>query len=216
MPLLLSPERIALGQYSIRPIVTPSGTQGIFLQNVSSLSITVNSRLGSVQIPPAFIATLPMDENDQITFDAVPSGTNFPAAFPQYVDVSYSFVPVAPAGTGLFIVPTTGGATPAVSVAVTPDPVNITDASGTTSTTAGSSTVALAAGSVTRYLLIENVSSTSGDNLWVNFGAAATEGQGSVLVGPGAALVFEANTVPSSSVNVVSNVASLPFTLKYA
>lgn len=120
MPLLLSPEQIALGQYGIRPIVTPSGTQGIFLQNVSSLSITVNSRLGSLQIPPAFIATLPMDENDQITFDAVPSGTNFPAAFPQYVDVSYSFVPVAPAGTGLFIVPTTGGATPAVSVAVSP------------------------------------------------------------------------------------------------
>ena len=216
MPLLLSPEQIALGQYSIRPIVTPSGTQGIFLQNVSSLSITVNSRLGSVQIPPAFIATLPMDENDQITFEAIPSGINFPSAFPQYVDVSYSFVPVAPAGTGLFIVPTTGGATPAVSVAVTPDPVSISDASGTTSATAGTSTVALAAGLVTRYLLIENVSSTSGDNLWVNFGAAATEGQGSVLVGPGAALVFEANTVPSSSVNVVSNVASLPFTLKYA
>lgn len=120
MPLLLSPEQIAQGQYSIRPIVTPSGTQGIFLQNVSSLSITVNSRLGSVQIPPAFIATLPMDENDQITFEAIPSGINFPSAFPQYVDVSYSFVPVAPAGTGLFIVPTTGGAIPAVSVAVSP------------------------------------------------------------------------------------------------
>ena len=119
MPLLLSPEQIALGQYGIRPIVTPSGTQGIFLQNVSSLSITVNSRLGSVQIPPAFVVTLPMDENDQITFEAIPSGINFPSAFPQYVDVSYSFVPVAPAGTGLFIVPTTGGATPAVEVAIT-------------------------------------------------------------------------------------------------
>lgn len=148
VPLLLSPEQIALGQYGIRPIVTPSGTQGVFLQNVSALSITLNSRLGSIEIPPAFVVTLPMDENDQITFTATPSGINFPEAFPQYVDVSYSFVPVAPAGTGLFIVPTTGGTSPAVEVAITgsyaPNPAitNLTLlAHGTTATAVGVTSV---------------------------------------------------------------------------
>jgi hypothetical protein len=113
-------------------------------------------------------------------------------------------------------VPTTGGASPAVKVASTPNAGALNDASGATDATAGTSTVALAAGLVTSYLFIENVSSTSGDNLWVNFGASATEGTGSVLVGPGAALVFENSTVPNTSVNVISNAASLPYTIKYA
>lgn len=110
MPLLLSPDQIATGQYGIRPIVTPAGTAGVYVQNVSSLSLTLNSRLGSIQIPPAFVATLPMDENDQITFSATPPATvAWPAKTPQYIDLSYSFVPVAPAGTGLFVTPLAPG-----------------------------------------------------------------------------------------------------------
>jgi hypothetical protein len=93
---------------------------------------------------------------------------------------------------------------------------SLTDASGTTSATANTSTQALAAGLVTRYLFIQNVSTTSGDNLWVNFGAAATAGPGAILLSPGASLSYEGSFVPNGSINVLSNVASLPYTLKYA
>ena len=110
MPLLLSPAQIALGQYSIQPITTPAHTKGIFLQNVSSLSLVMYSRIGSIQIPPAFVATLPMDENDQITFTAIPpANNNWPTGVPQYIDLSYSFESVAPSGTGLFITPMAPG-----------------------------------------------------------------------------------------------------------
>jgi len=112
-------------------------------------------------------------------------------------------------------VPSRAG-TPVVPTGPTPYAGALADASGTTSATAGTSTQALAAGLVTRYLFIENVSTTSGDYLWVNFGAAATAGAGSLLLGPGSALVFEDSMVPTQAVNVLSNVASLPFTLKYA
>lgn len=101
-------------------------------------------------------------------------------------------------------------------VLTSPVASGLSDASGMTDATAGTSTVAISGGLVTRYLFIQNVSSTSGDNLWVNFVAAATEGSGSILVGPGAALVFEDSTVTGQSVNVISNVASLPYTIKYA
>ena len=110
MPLLLSPAQIALGQYSIQPITTPARTKGIFLQNVSSLSLVMYSRIGGIQIPPAFVATLPMDENDQITFTAIPpANNNWPTGVPQYIDLSYSFESVAPSGTGLFITPMAPG-----------------------------------------------------------------------------------------------------------
>jgi len=89
------------------------------------------------------------------------------------------------------------------------------DASGTTSATAGTSTQALAAGSVTRYLFIQNVSTQTGQFLWVNFGATATAGAGSIVLGPGGALVYETTVVPTQAVNVASNTASLPYTLKY-
>lgn len=92
---------------------------------------------------------------------------------------------------------------------------SLTDASGATDATASTSTVALAAGLVTQYLLIQNASTTSGDNLWINFGAVATAGSGSVLLGAGAALTWENGLVPTQSINVLSGTASLPYTIKY-
>lgn len=113
---------------------------------------------------------------------------------------------VAPTVAGIPRLPTA----PAVTAIAT-----LNDASGTTDATASTSTVALAANTVTRYLFFQNASTTSGDNIWVNFGDTATAGAGSILIGPGTALIYEQTIIPTQSVNVLSTVASVPYTLKY-
>jgi len=163
------------------------------------------------------------DDATSATSAAAPSvatlvgGTNGTDLYPLLTDATgkpqVTVATALPAGTNT-IGAVNQGTSPWITNATLAGTLN--DASGSTSSTAGTSTVALAAGSVTRYLFIQNGSTTSGDNLWVNFGAAATEGAGSILIGPGQALVFENTFVPNTSVNVISNVASLPYTIKYA
>lgn len=112
-------------------------------------------------------------------------------------------------------VPTVNGV-PSLPTARQVVQASLADASGSTDATASTSTVALAADSVTQYLLIQNASTTSGDDLWVNFGADASAGSGSLLLGAGAALTWENGLVPTQSINVLSAVVSVPYTLKYA
>lgn len=90
------------------------------------------------------------------------------------------------------------------------------DASGTV-TTAGTSQLVLSANSSRQYLFIENVAaSSSSDVLWVNFGSAATEGHGSIELGPGQALDYSSIITPGDAVYVTSNTAGCPFTCKWA
>lgn len=85
------------------------------------------------------------------------------------------------------------------------------DRSGTTSAIINTSIVAAAADDARTYLFIQNVGAA---DIWVNFGAAANAGQGSIKLTPNSSLTFENNIVPSNSVNVLSGAASVPYTMK--
>lgn len=90
----------------------------------------------------------------------------------------------------------------------------LTDGSGTTSGTPSTSTQIFAANSSRRYLLIENVSTTA--TIWINFTSAATAANGSYTLLPGGSIVQETGFVSTEVVNVLSTVASVPFTAKQA
>lgn len=90
----------------------------------------------------------------------------------------------------------------------------LTDGSGTTSGTPSTSTQIFATNSSRRYLLIENVSTTA--TIWINFTSAATAANGSYTLLPGGSIVQETGFVSTEVVNVLSTVASVPFTAKQA
>lgn len=90
----------------------------------------------------------------------------------------------------------------------------LTDASGSTSATAGSSTTIMTANGGRRYLLIENISTTA--TIYINFTSAASAGAGSYALLPGGSIVQETGFVSTEQVNVASSVASVPFTAKWA
>jgi hypothetical protein len=83
------------------------------------------------------------------------------------------------------------------SVTPTPQAGGLTLTTG--NLTAATSTAALAAGSVTKYLAIQNNSAAT---LFVNFGAAASTG--SFQIPAGATYIFETEYLVNTSVNLYS------------
>lgn len=65
------------------------------------------------------------------------------------------------------------------------------------------------------YILIQNLQPVGGGNLWVNFGAAAAAAQGSILIPPGEALIWEDFTVPQQEIFGLGSVTGQAYTLKY-
>lgn len=88
-----------------------------------------------------------------------------------------------------------------------------TDASGTI-TTANTAQQVLAAVTARKYLLFYNVSTT--DTLWINLGATATTGAGSIPVSPLGGIVWESEFIPSDSLSVIGPTAGDAFTCKWA
>lgn len=86
-----------------------------------------------------------------------------------------------------------------------------TDRSGTTSATPATSTEIMPANLNRKYLFIQNVNDAV---LWINFTNAATLGQPSIEIIPGASFTLEGNSISTEAVNVVSKSASIPFTAK--
>lgn len=85
------------------------------------------------------------------------------------------------------------------------------DGSGTTSGTPSTSTQVFAANPTRKYLLIQNIDTTTE---WINFTGAATAGSGSIQLLPGAAFVEEANAISTEAINILSTGASVKFTAK--
>ena len=88
-----------------------------------------------------------------------------------------------------------------------------TDASGTI-TTANTAQQVLAAVTARKYLLFYNVSTT--DTLWINLGATATTGAGSIPISPLGGFVWESEFIPSDSLSVIGPTAGDAFTCKWA
>jgi hypothetical protein len=88
----------------------------------------------------------------------------------------------------------------------------LTDGSGTIAT-ANTSQTALAANATRKYLLFQNISDT---DMFINFGAAATTGAGSLWIqGLGGSIVFEDFACPTDAVNVLCAVSGKAYTIKY-
>ena len=87
-----------------------------------------------------------------------------------------------------------------------------TDASGTI-TTANTAQQVLAA-ATRKYLLFYNLSTT--DTMYINLGAPATTGAGSIPVSPLSGFVWEAGFIPSDSLSVIGPKAGDAFTCKWA
>lgn len=99
----------------------------------------------------------------------------------------------------------------AVPVLVTIPSGALTDASGTVGT---SSSSILAANPSRKYLLIQNVSI---NKLYINFGAAATTGAGSVfLAASGGSLLMENQFICTQQIFGISDKANTGVTIKYA
>jgi|SRR5579863_3492955 len=93
-----------------------------------------------------------------------------------------------------------------------PSAVALTDGSGTI-TTGNTSQQIFAANASRRYLFIQN---TSSGNLWINFGASATEGAGagSIIIFPNASFVMESGTITNQTVNINGGSAGQSFVAK--
>jgi hypothetical protein len=88
--------------------------------------------------------------------------------------------------------------------------VALTDGSGSI-TTGGTSQQIFAANATRQYLFIENLSS---GNLYVNFGSAATQGSGSIMIVPNGSFVMENGTVSNQTVNIIGATSAQAFTAK--
>lgn len=87
----------------------------------------------------------------------------------------------------------------------------LTDYSGTTSATPNTSTQIMPAHAHRQYLFIQNV----GDNVfWINFTNAATAGQPSIKMHPGASFVMEGVGISTEAICVLAETASVPYTAK--
>jgi hypothetical protein len=87
----------------------------------------------------------------------------------------------------------------------------LTDRSGTI-TVGGTAQTLAAANSVRKYLLIQNNSTGA---LWVNFGAAAVQGQPSIqLAANGGSLVMEAGFVSNQSVSIIGATTGQAYSAK--
>jgi hypothetical protein len=90
----------------------------------------------------------------------------------------------------------------------------LTDNSSTTSATPSTSTTLMSSNASRKYLLIQNLSSSS--TIWINFTSAATAGAGSIELVPYGSLVQETNFVSTEAITVLSTAASVPYSAKQA
>jgi hypothetical protein len=97
-----------------------------------------------------------------------------------------------------------------INTQTTPQQGALADHSGTIAV-ANTSEEAVAADANRTYILIQNIDDKR--DLWVNFGAAATAGDGSFVLSPGGALTFEGNFCPTGTVNVLCS-HLIDFTIK--
>ena len=89
----------------------------------------------------------------------------------------------------------------------------LTDASGTTSGTGNTSTTALAANSLRKYFMIQNIGTAV---IWFNFTSAASTGGASIQLPAGSGFLQESGFVSGEAINVLSTTASVPYTIKWA
>lgn len=85
------------------------------------------------------------------------------------------------------------------------------DHSGTTSVTPDTSTQVMPANLNRKYLFIQNIDDAI---VWINFTSAATAGQASIELLPGAAFVLEGSSISTEAVNIVSQSVNIPYTAK--
>lgn len=223
MPLVFSSLSQLVAGASAGPYTTPSTAKGVLIINSSPANLTFTAgTLGSIPVIAYSSAVLAVNPNDGLSFTVDAVGATNPGFAQTFVDLNYLLSNVTPSFQGLPSTQTlpvgTDGGSPAVQAAIVsnvPQKGTLSDASGTVAI-AGTSQLGLAAGSAKQYLLVQNMSTTGGQNLYLNWGNAAAETAGSVMLQPGGALVFEADFLPSEVLNVTSNTTGLPFTIKYA
>jgi len=90
--------------------------------------------------------------------------------------------------------------------------IAMTDRSGTTSGTPGTSTSLMGANSKRQYFCVQNIHSTA--NLFINFTDNATQGKGSIKLTPGQMYEPPADVCTCEQVNICSDTASVDYTAK--
>ena len=221
MPLVFSSLSQLVAGANAGPYTTPSTAKGVLIINSSPANLTFTAgTLGAIPVIAYSSAVLAVNPNDGLSFSVDAVGAVNPGFTQTFVDLNYLLSNVTPSFQGLpstqtLPVGTDGAGTQAGIFSPLPQKGTLSDASGTVAV-AGTSQLGLAAGSAKQYLLVQNMSTTGGQNLYLNWGNAAAETAGSVMLQPGGALVFEADFLPSDALNVTSNTAGLPFTIKYA
>lgn len=88
---------------------------------------------------------------------------------------------------------------------------SLSDSSGSTSVTANTSTLLMAANLNRKYLFIQNIDDAS---IWINFGGAANNTPGNILITGGGSFVLEGSAITTQSIYVFSEGKSIPYTAK--
>lgn len=179
----------------------------------------------------SLVEAIRADQNDQSSVN--PANTGFFRAYDAFFSGAYCVIYATAPGTagnaitlvsnsaritvsGGTLANGTDGATPVV---VTPAGGALTDAAARTITVGGTSQTVFAANAARRYLIIQNLSA---DELFVNFGAAATAGSPSIGLAPadgaipGGTVIFEGSYIPTSSVTIIGATTGDSFSAKQA
>lgn len=86
---------------------------------------------------------------------------------------------------------------------------SLTDRSGSAST---SSSQVMASNSSRKYLLFHNLSGSI--NMWINFGSVATNGAGSIQVGPKDIFIMDGMFISTQALNVIAGSGTPSYTAK--
>jgi hypothetical protein len=90
----------------------------------------------------------------------------------------------------------------------------VADYSGTIAA-GGTAQQAAPANAVRQYVLIQNPSTTTGQNLWFNFDVTAVQSQPSVLLTPnGSNYIAESSYIPTGAISVIGATTAQPFVVK--
>lgn len=89
----------------------------------------------------------------------------------------------------------------------------LVDGSGSLAAAIVSQTV-FAANATRKYLLVQNISAA--DNLYINFGAAATIDTNSIKLLPNGVAIFESSYIPTAAVNIIGSTLGSKFIAKEA
>lgn len=118
-----------------------------------------------------------------------------------YVNVNATFTPSGTQNVAVTNSPT---------VFVVPTPGTLVDGSSTI-TTGGTSQQIFATNASRKYLFVQNLST---GNLYINFGSAATQGSGSILLLPNASFAMEASYTSTQTVNIIGATTGQAYTAK--